>query len=293
MSDVPAQGALAKMAFDASAITGASTGVEFVSTTLKRRDTHVYSRGIRGTRSRSKSRARIARTEVSGQIVLEPSASEIDFLLPYILGGTTAAGVTDVADALPEFVIGIDKVSKVYTYAGCRVARAVFAGQSGQALQLTLDIEAETETQANAGTFPAITLPTDNFFVMSDVTLTLLSVARKFASFTLTIDNMVDADRYLNSLTRTEIAAQDRSVRLEVSAPFTSDNTDLYGAAIAGAAGSLVVSDGSVTYTMNFGNAKIPAEGQDVSGKSEIMLPLTVDLFHDDASASELKITKT
>ncbi len=93
--------------------------------------------------------------------------------------------------------------------------------------------------------------------------------------------------------TRTEIAAQDRSVRLEVSAPFTSDNTDLYGAAIAGAAGSLVVSDGSVTYTMNFGNAKIPAEGQDVSGKSEIMLPLTVDLFHDDASASELKITKT
>ncbi len=293
MTDIPAQGALAQMAFDATAITASSTAVEFISTTLKRRDTHIYSRGIRGTRSRSKSRARIARTEVSGQIVMEPSPSEIDFLLPYILGGTTSMGSTDVADALPEFVIGIDKITKVYTYAGCRVARAVFSAQSGQAIQLTLDIEAETETEGAAGSFPSITLPTDNFFVMSDATLTLLATARKFGSFSLTIDNMLDTDRYLNSTTRTEIAPQDRQVRLELNAPFTSDNADLYAAAIAGAAGTLAISDGTTTYTMSFGNTKIPAEGADVGGKSELMLPLAVDLFNDDAGNSELKIVKS
>ena len=293
MSDTPAQGALAKMAMDPNAISASSQGFEFVSCTLARQDTHVYSQGIRGTRSRDKSRARIARRAVSGQIVLEPTPTEIDFLLPYILGGTTSMGATDVADSLPSLVIGVDKVTKVYTYTGCRVGRAVFSGQAGQAVQLTLDIEATDETEAAGGSFPAVSLPTDNFFVMSDLTLTLLSVARKFGRFALTIDNMLDAERYVNSLTRTQIAPQDRQVTLEVDTPFTNDNADLYGAAIAGAAGSLVMSDGTVTYTMAFGNCKIPADGAEVSGKTEILLPLTVNLFADGTTASELKITKS
>lgn len=293
MTDVPARGALSQMAMDASSLGIGSTHMEFLSCGLKGTNTHAYSSGIRGERSRHKSRARIVATDVRGPIVLQPSATEIDFLLPYILGGTTAAGVTDVADTLPEFIVGVDKVSEVFTYSGCRVGRCVIQGNAGQPLTWTLDISAESESAGAAGSFPAITLNTDNFFVFSDLTLTLESSARKFRSFTLTIDNLLDDERRNNALSPTEISAQDRAVQLTVDAPYTSDNTDLHGAAIAGAAGSLVFTDGTDTYTVDFGNCKIPEDGPTVDGKSEIQLPLTVDCLKSGTSDSEIKFTKT
>lgn len=293
MTDVPAPGALAKLCFDSVApIDTSSIPFEFVSENLRMVQTHVRSEGIRGTRSRKSHRVRIAREQITGSVVMNPSVTEIDWLLPYMLGGSTSLGVTDVADTLGEFVGAIDRVTKVFTYTGLRVARWSISGSSGQALVLTLDLEGETETVGNAGTFPALTLDTDNFFVFSDITLTLASSARKVQSFTLTMDNALDAERFNNSITRAEIAAMDRSVTLECSVPYTSDNSDLYDQAVAGAAGSLAISDGSTTYTIAFGNVKAPAESPTVPGRSEILLPLRLDCYSTDA-ASECKFTKT
>lgn len=295
MTDVPARGALSKMAIDSAApLDTSSTHMEFISCGLKATNTHAYGSGIRGERSRHKSRARIVATDTRGPIVLQPSATEIDFLLPYILGGTTdVGGVTDVADTLPEFLLGVDKVTKVFTYTGCRVGRCVIQGNAGQPLTWTLDISAESESVGDAGTFPAVTLNTDNFFVFSDLTLTLNSTARKFRAFTLTIDNLLDDERRNNALSPTEISAQDRAVQLTVDAPYTSDNEDLLGAAIAGAAGSLVMNDGTDTYTFDFGNCKIPSDGPTVDGKTEIQLPITVDCLKSGTSDSEIKVTKS
>ena len=293
MTDVPAQGYAAQVGVDTVApIDVSSTGSEVLSCGLKSTETHVHSPGLRGTRSRLSYRVRATQEAVSGPMLLHPTASEIDFFLPYILGGATAAGVTDVADTLGEFVMSVDKVTKVYTYTAIRVSRATFSGTAGQPIELSLDLEAESESEANAGTFPAMTFVTDNMFIMGDCTLTLLSTARKFKSFQLVIDNMLDADRYNNSTTRSEIPAQDREVTLTVGTPFTSDNSDLYDAAIAGAAGSLVINDGSTTYTVDFGNCKIPKDGATVDGKSEIDLPITVNCF-DNGTNSECKVTKT
>ena len=74
--------------------------------------------------------------------------------------------------------------------------------------------------------------------------------------------------------------------------PYTSDNADIYDIAIAGAAGSLAFNDGSTTYTIDFGNCKIPAESPTVQGRSEIGLPLSV-VCRDDGTNSEYKVTKT
>lgn len=294
MTDVPARSALAQLCMDAAApIDVSSEPFYFVSSGIRKRNTHAYSTGITGSRSRRSHRARIVQTYVGGPLILEPSPTEIDLMLPRILGGTTGGGVTDVADTLPEFLIAIDKVTKVMTYSGCRVARAVIQGSQNQAMRWSLDIEAETQSTGNAGTFPALTLPTDNFFVFSDLTLTLESVSRKFRDFTLTIDNLLDADRWHNSLTRAEIAAQDRLVQLSVNLPYTSDNEDLFDAAIAGAAGQLVMTDGTTTYTIDIANAKVPTEGPEVPGRGqEIRMPLVVDCFHDGTD-SECKWTKS
>lgn len=296
MTDTPARASQASLCMDdAAPIDTSSIPFHFISAGLKRSDTHVRSEGITGTRSQRDDRVRLAQTAVGGPLVFEPSPTEIDWLIEKILGGSTSAGVTDVADTLPEFLVAIDKITKVYTYAGCRVGRCTIAGNQGQPIRWTLEIEAETESEAAAGSFPALTLPTDNMFVFSDLTLTLLSTSRKFKSFSLTIDNALAADRYNNSLTRSEIPAMDRIVSLTVAAPFTSDNSDLYAAAIAGAAGSLAISDGSTTYTFDFGNVKIPAQGAEVEARgSEIQLPLQLMIYEDASSGdSQIKCTKS
>ena len=294
MADTPAQGAQAQLAFDAALpIDASSEPFEFVSSTLKMQQTHVRSEGIRGTRQRKSHRVRIGQEAVSGNVVMNPSVTELDLLWPRILGGVTGGGVTDVAETLPEFWIMRDDGSKLHTFNSCRVARATFTGTQGQPIQVTLDIEGEDETIEAAGGFPALTLDTENFFIFSDLTLTLQSTARKFRQFTLTIDNMLDVNRYNNSLTRTEIATQDLEVTLSVDVPYTADNTDLEDQAIAGAAGILVVTDAVTTYTFDFANVKSESEGPDNPGRSEIFLPLNNMTCYATAANSAVKVTKT
>ncbi|MFQ5495930.1 MAG: phage tail tube protein [Phycisphaerae bacterium] len=265
---------------------------EFLSETLKQTETQHHSNGLRGTRSRIDDRVRTVRKAISGGIVMNPTPTEIDWLLPKILGGTTAAGVTDVADTLPEVYIQIDRIAKVHEYVKCVCGQAVLQGSSGQPLQLTTDWEGETETETAAGSFPSITLPTDNMFVFSDITLTLEGSARTIDEFTLTINNMLQDDLYRNSVSRIEIPPQDREVTLAVTLPYDTDNVDLYNAAVAGAAGILVMNDGTTTYTVNIANCKIPADSPNVAGKGEIPLQLTVNCFGDGTN-SECKWTKT
>ena len=71
--------------------------------------------------------------------------------------------MTDVGDTLSEVIIAQDLVTKVMTWTGCRVGRCTISGSQGQPIRWTLDIEGETESIGNAGTYPAITLSNDNF----------------------------------------------------------------------------------------------------------------------------------
>jgi len=263
---------------------------EFISETLKQTETQFNSPGITGSRTRLKQRTRTVRKAIAGGIVMQPTPTEIDFLLEYILGGTPAAGVTDVADALPEVYIHVDRVTDDHLYNKCVCSQAIFRGSSGQPIELETQWEGETETAS--GGFPALSLPTDDIFVFSDITLTLEGSARTIEDFTLTINNMLATELYRNSISRSEIPPQDREVVLAVTLPYDADNADLYNAAIAGAALTLVISDGSTTYTIAAANAKIPADSPNVPGKSEIPLSITVNLFGDGTN-SECKFTKT
>ncbi len=187
----------------------------------------------------------------------------------------------------------VDKVTARYIYGGCFVNKATFSGSSGNPIQLSLDIEARTESVPTATAFPAaVPFDSASYYVLSDCVLTILSAARKFSQFELTIDNVLDTTRFHNSLTRAQIPAQNRMVQLSANFPYTSDNADLYQAAIAGAAGSLVIADGSDTYTIAFGNLKVNNKGPEIAGKTEIRLPLVYDAFAS-ATAASIKFTKT
>lgn len=290
---VSAQGSQAKLAFDAVLpFDGSSEAYEFINESLQMVQTHVNTQGIRGTRSRLKGRTRIASEQITGSIVMQPSVTELDRLWPRILGGATNLGVTDVADTLPEFQVMIDRITKVFTYAGCVVSSAVISGSSGQPISLTLNIEGETESVGNSGTFPSLSIDTDTMFVFSDVVLTLDGTARELSAFTLTIDNLLDTGRYMNSVTRSQIPTQDRQVTLAVTLPYTTDEDDLYDIAIAGIDGSLALDDGTTTYTFDFGNLKSAARSPVVTGKTEIIHPITFDCYKS-GSDSEIKVTKS
>src|SRR4051812_8424239 len=125
MADTPAQGAQAKMAMDAVLpFDTSSEPIEFITESLIKVQTHVQTGGVRGTRQRSADRVRINSERVTGSTVHNPTVVELDRLWPRILGGTTAGGITLLAETLPEFQVMIDRVSKVFTYNACRVNRA-------------------------------------------------------------------------------------------------------------------------------------------------------------------------
>lgn len=287
------QGYAAKLAIDSVLpFDTSSEPYEFISESVAMVQTHANSQGIRGTRSRLADRTRIVSEAISGTILMRPTIAEIDLLLPRIFGAATVAGVTDLSNSMIEFQLMIDRVAKVYTYAGCRISRATIQGSSGGPIEFSLDIEAETESIGNAGTFPSLTIDTGNMYVFSDLTLTLNSVATEVASFALTIDNVLDTARYMNSVTRTEIPAQDRQVTLTCQVPYTTTNVGLHDIAIAGIDGSIAMNNGTSTYTWDFGNLKSPANSPVVGAKNEIMLSLAFDVYKS-GSDSEVKVTKS
>lgn len=294
------QGALTKMAMDPSTIDGNSEAYEFLSenlvSTTTLADNSAYA--IRGTRSHAKERVTQSLVYINGSISMNPSPSELDNLLPRILGATESTDIFALDDALPSFNVMIDRVAKVHTYSTCYVNRATFSGTKGRLIELKLDIIGVSETEGAAGSYPAITIDEDIAYVFHEGVLTVQGGTEMFDRFVLTIDNHLEPE-WNNSQTATDIAPRDRSITLSVSTPYTSDETALYttpagtssgNGSSAGAAGSLVFTNGGLSTTFAFANLKSIARTPNVSGKRQIRLPLNYRAY-TSSTTKELIVT--
>lgn len=267
--------------------------MEFLSISGGAENQIIRTEGIRGTRSRSKERRRRGPKVIAFTITMNPSPTELDWWLPRILGADESTDTFALAEVLPTFVVCVDRIAKVHTYTGCVVSRAVFSSSAGQPLQLAVDVLAVDETEGNSGTFPAITPDTDAMYVHSDAVLTLQSSARSFDECQVTIDNKAVA-RWMNSRTATDISATDREVLLACSTPYTSSESDLYttpAGSSAGAAGTLVYTNGNQSLTFTFANLiQDPARTSPINGRGEILLPLT---FRAEQSSTTKELVVT
>lgn len=270
--------------FDAS-----SEPYEFVSESLRKQGEILDTSGIRGTRSHVAERTREGSDTVSGSITMHVSPAMLDALLPRILGAPENLDVFDLAETIPEFHIMIDRVAKVFTYEGCRVSKATFKGAAGGLIELVLDVVGKTETVGNAGTFPVLSMPVDPPYVFSDGVLTLQAAQRTFMDFELTIDNALKS-RFANSRTATDISPEDRVATFRCTNPFTADEADLYGQALAGAAASLVFTNGSYSTTFSFAALQFPDQSPVVGGKGEIPLQLE-GIARKTGATAELTVT--
>ncbi len=255
---------------------------------------------MRGTRGHVADDTRLGPYTVSGELVLEPTPEDLAIWLPRILGGTptgTSPKTYPLGETLPSFTLAIVRVAKVFTYAGCKVNRAVLSGMQGGLLRLALDLVAQSETVGNAGTFPALTPGATQPYIFSDLELTLAATAREVRQFALTVDNALVTDRFMNSLTIVGAPEGDRSVTLNTTHAWAPANTDLYAQALAGAAGTLQLTNAlggtpptGYRTTFTFATLQSPDRSPNVSGRQEVFLNLEM-IARKTSGTAELVVT--
>jgi hypothetical protein len=212
----------------------------------------------RGTRSRSKERVAQGLIETTLNIVLNPSPAELDILLPMILGGAESVDSFPLAETTAYKDILVDWSVHRQIYQDCLVNRAEFSSSQGQPLRLSLEFWCRTQDTPVATAFPSIAVDTDNIYVHHQGVLTARSAARDFSEASVVIDNNLERS-YNNAQNPTFIFPTDRVIELTGNVPFTSDEDDLYTgplASAAGAAGTLVYTNGGQSLTFTFGNLK-------------------------------------
>lgn len=294
------QGSQVQNAFDLVDVDTMSTAIETVSNTLSGKYNLTESDGVRGTRSRNKERVRRDLIEVDGNIVVHPSPTELDQLLPCIVGGTETTDVFPLAETVPEFDWMIDKGADVYDYADLKVDQATFRGSPGQPLELDFSVMGKTETSVGAGNFPALTFDTDTMFIFTDSAFTYDTSSTgdeyEIIDFELTINNFLER-RFGNSTTATSIDSTDRRVTLTTTHPWTSsdgkgaDSTGLFITTLAGSDGSLVLTNGGQSLSFAFANMKpSPSMTPEFNGRGELVLRVTWNIYKS-GSTNELIIT--
>lgn len=267
---------------------------EFVSESVKARQSVLDASGQRGSRRRRISRTVGGNIEVGGDLVFQPGPLDLRALLPWC--GLTESGSGPytyvTADTLSTRYVTIDRIAKVFTYDGCVVSRMTIAASAGELVNMTLSIAGKSETIGNAGTFPSLAANSEQPFMFGDATLTLSGGAFVFRSFSLTIDNAVQVE-HNNSRTATRLTPQDRTITLELSSPYTSSEQ---------AAHVMRDADNSTTATLTLTNGgqslaiAMTALARDldspvVSGKSEIMLPHRFHVMAESDGDPELTMT--
>lgn len=224
------------------------------------------------------------------RIVMQPSPTELDTLLP-LMGFTESPTDTfTVAETYTTFTTIVDRVAKVHTYTNCKIDKWIYSGQKGSTpVTLTLFLLAEDETEGASGSFSATALDTDIAYAFHEATGTLQGAAEVFDRFAIIGDAHM-AVQHNNSRKPTSIAPTQRTIHLAVSTPYTSDESALYTTPYGSAAGGtasivLTRSDRSTTFT--FANAKVTnAKPPDIPGKTEIRLSQVYKAYKSGSTAS-------
>jgi hypothetical protein len=168
----------------------------------------------------------IATEQVSGQLVLNPRAADLQAICRCIFGGAAFATNTKLPGTICDyFQVGhLDPYcEKVYRYNNCVTSQAVFSAQEAGLLNLAWTIEGQSRTMAEAvGDWPVLALSKQQPFVFRQGTLTIGGDTFKMKQFNFSIDNMLQMD-FFNSLHREEMPQGGQSFVLTHDSPWDLD----------------------------------------------------------------------
>lgn len=237
-----AQGALCRMMISASSNFSSGVWVGFLSETVVENESRINSAGIRGTRTHCSERTRKGPTRPAGTINFEASRILLDNILPAALGAAESSNVFNPAETIPDIYFLIDKGSDIISINEAKIGRLTISAEQNGVVQVSIDIEAESISVGQSwpeAVYPERSIP----YLFSDLgDVTVASTAREPTAFSVTIDNVLDADTFLNSRYRDEtISATDRIVTASITVLSETVNDDLRDIAAAGAAVSIVL----------------------------------------------------
>jgi hypothetical protein len=250
---------------------------EFRFENLVKTPTTISSEGIRGTRQESKEQTREGHYTVGGPIVF-PTVSPLmlDNWLPRIMGAAESTDVFAFAESLPSFGVLINRVTDTFEYKDCFVNSAMFEGASGpgnglELLTLTLDIWGRSVTEGTSA--PAVSIATTatsgDAYKHSEAVFTIAGTVREVKRWRLLISNHLQR-RWVNSQTATAICPRAFSVVLDLVMPFETTQNDITALSTSGVAGSIAITNSTVSTTFTFGTLEPVIVDPNVVGKSEI-----------------------
>ena len=243
--------------------------------TLALHETHLEREGTRGTRSHDVDDVAAGPSICTGQIILNPTNTELCVLDVLAIG---ASGV--VAETMTEFNVVVDKNVNTYTYANCVCDVFTLRGRAGGLIEVVMDVVAKAETDAGTVAEPAAALPMG----VAGTTLILAAAGKEVESFEMRIDNQIIKDRFQHEATLTDFSSADRIVTLTTEHSYSSNTSGLYDQALAGATGSLAVTDGTSTRTYTFGKLQVPADGPEIRSKGPVPLVLNMTARKDGST---------
>lgn len=220
--------------------------------------------GIRGTRQHSADRLRRSRRDCGGTLLFAPTASELDLLLPWILGADEATDVFALAEAVPARYLKTSRDGTRHVYDGCKVNEATFSAAEGGPLTVSVSVIGVDE--GSGGSAPAAAIADDaGPYVLSDAALTLASTSYAFRQMQVTIRNFLEA-KFNNSVTASAIHATDLEVGVQFGLPY-GDASALYGSAVTGISGSVAFTVGSRSVTFNLAGIAAPKQPLGFGGR--------------------------
>lgn len=266
-----------------------TTAFEYVNFGLRLHQEILSSDGIRGTHSHPVERTRLGKLVCGGPITIQPGKADLDVLLPLITGTTknasnaflNASGLLN--ETLTPFFVVVDRIAKVYTYAGatsatagCYCATTTFHVAEGEILTVTMEVEAINEYEGAAGTFPVGAV--FNYqapYVWADGALSIGGTVTQFKEATITYRNVLKVDRFMNSTIRTDIPFLDRIVEADLLIPNTSDQATLLAyPGITAESFSLVLTQGADSLTIASSAFQIEPQSPNLPGREESLLPI-------------------
>lgn len=250
--------------------------------------------GHRGSRQRSSCRARVLSDTSGGSFSCKASVTEVDWLLKHYLGTGVGSGGSPwtLSESMSLYYALVDKVAAKYLYT-LAPSKLTISGQEKSYLTWLAEAVGGAESEWVSSWPASPTAPEcGTAFLLSDCTFSYASTAYSIQSFSLSIDNDIDPQQYENAITPTRFEAQDAIIQLSLKCAFRSDTKALYRAAVAGDAATLVITDGTTTYTITFANLKIPNGGPKVPAKGRINFDLTAEAYRT-AGAEQISIVKS
>lgn len=240
--------------------------LDIISESLKENVSIDQTDRLRGHLQKQHGVIQAVRKDVQGMLEMPVRPTELDVISKAIMGGTKDSNYYPYAETAESLTVEVDRVAKVYTYAGCHVKTAKFSASSGSILRLALELLGMTCVEGAAASGTDLDYGLEAPFLMSHLAILLDSGSVEGHDIELTIDRQPEEEHFGNSLTRTSAASTGFVVTGQVTLDYNTTNVAVRTKLISKATATLKATFTNGSYIFELECPKIVYTGEETTG---------------------------